>query len=234
MTNWQDQPVPAELRFPYQCPASQSADCRPGHGRQSGFQSFLCPLPGRRRPTRALAARREIRARTSAAPPRIRLRLQPLDNGQHISAPVHLRQPQRCSHRPDPISTIRHQPNHRAGNAAQSAGRRGHGHQLPSRHARIDLRVRRRNSATSTKDKTRIRRPMTMATPPPHEPVPQQLSPIHTSTAEATTCLRSPTWTLFTAYLAANPAQLPLDEATTHQNSDASNYNLQERVAPAT
>ena len=26
-------------------------------------------------------------------------------------------------------------------------------------------------------------------------------------------------------------AQLPLDEATTHQNSDAANYNLQERVS---
>jgi TonB-dependent receptor len=35
---------------------------------------------------------------------------------------------------------------------------------------------------------------------------------------------------LFTAYLAANPGSIPLDEATTHQNSDASNYNLQERV----
>jgi TonB-dependent receptor len=37
-------------------------------------------------------------------------------------------------------------------------------------------------------------------------------------------------WNLFTAYLAANPGALPLDEDTTHQNSDASNYNLQERV----
>jgi TonB-dependent receptor len=37
-------------------------------------------------------------------------------------------------------------------------------------------------------------------------------------------------WNLFTAYLAANPGALPLDEETTHQNSDASNYNLQERV----
>ena len=37
-------------------------------------------------------------------------------------------------------------------------------------------------------------------------------------------------WNLFTAYLANNPGSLPLDEATTHQNSDASNYNLQERV----
>ncbi len=37
-------------------------------------------------------------------------------------------------------------------------------------------------------------------------------------------------WNLFTAYLAANPGSLPLDEDTTHQNSDASNYNLQERV----
>jgi TonB-dependent receptor len=34
-----------------------------------------------------------------------------------------------------------------------------------------------------------------------------------------------------TSYLAANMAQLPLDEATTHQNSDAANYNLQERVS---
>jgi TonB-dependent receptor len=38
-------------------------------------------------------------------------------------------------------------------------------------------------------------------------------------------------WNLFTAYLANNPGSLPLDEETTHQNSDASNYNLQERVA---
>ena len=37
-------------------------------------------------------------------------------------------------------------------------------------------------------------------------------------------------WNLFTAYLGANPGALPLDEETTHQNSDASNYNLQERV----
>ena len=37
-------------------------------------------------------------------------------------------------------------------------------------------------------------------------------------------------WNLFTAYLADNPGSLPLDEDTTHQNSDASNYNLQERV----
>jgi TonB-dependent receptor len=37
-------------------------------------------------------------------------------------------------------------------------------------------------------------------------------------------------WNLFTAYLADNPGSLPLDVATTHQNSDASNYNLQERV----
>ena len=37
-------------------------------------------------------------------------------------------------------------------------------------------------------------------------------------------------WNLFTAYLADNPGALPLDEDTTHQNSDASNYNLQERV----
>jgi TonB-dependent receptor len=37
-------------------------------------------------------------------------------------------------------------------------------------------------------------------------------------------------WNLFTAYLANNPGSLPLDEETTHQNSDASNYNLQERV----
>jgi TonB-dependent receptor len=37
-------------------------------------------------------------------------------------------------------------------------------------------------------------------------------------------------WNLFTAYLAANPGALPLDEETTHQNSDVSNYNLQERV----
>ena len=37
-------------------------------------------------------------------------------------------------------------------------------------------------------------------------------------------------WSLFTAYLANNPGALPLDEETTHQNSDASNYNLQERV----
>ena len=33
------------------------------------------------------------------------------------------------------------------------------------------------------------------------------------------------------AYLNANPAILPLDEEATHQGSDASNYNLQERVA---
>jgi TonB-dependent receptor len=37
-------------------------------------------------------------------------------------------------------------------------------------------------------------------------------------------------WNLFTEYLANNPGALPLDEETTHQNSDASNYNLQERV----
>jgi TonB-dependent receptor len=37
-------------------------------------------------------------------------------------------------------------------------------------------------------------------------------------------------WNLFTAYLANNPGSLPLDEETTHQNSDPSNYNLQERV----
>jgi TonB-dependent receptor len=37
-------------------------------------------------------------------------------------------------------------------------------------------------------------------------------------------------WNLFTEYLANNPGSIPLDEATTHQNSDASNYNLQERV----
>jgi TonB-dependent receptor len=35
---------------------------------------------------------------------------------------------------------------------------------------------------------------------------------------------------LITAYLAANPTILPLDVDATHQASDASNYNLQERV----
>jgi TonB-dependent receptor len=34
-----------------------------------------------------------------------------------------------------------------------------------------------------------------------------------------------------TSWLAANPSILPLDEAATHQASDASNYNLQERVS---
>jgi len=33
------------------------------------------------------------------------------------------------------------------------------------------------------------------------------------------------------AYLNANPSALPLDEAATHQASDAANYNLQERVS---
>ncbi len=33
------------------------------------------------------------------------------------------------------------------------------------------------------------------------------------------------------AYLNANPGALPLDEAATHQGSDAANYNLQERVS---
>ena len=37
-------------------------------------------------------------------------------------------------------------------------------------------------------------------------------------------------FTLITNYLAANPDLLPLDVAATHQNSDAANYNLQERV----
>jgi TonB-dependent receptor len=37
-------------------------------------------------------------------------------------------------------------------------------------------------------------------------------------------------FSLMTAYLAANPAILQLDVAATHQASDASNYNLQERV----
>jgi TonB-dependent receptor len=35
---------------------------------------------------------------------------------------------------------------------------------------------------------------------------------------------------LITAYLAANPSIVPLDEAATRQASDAANYNLQERV----
>jgi TonB-dependent receptor len=35
---------------------------------------------------------------------------------------------------------------------------------------------------------------------------------------------------LITGWLAANPGELPLDEAATHLASDASNYNLQERV----
>jgi TonB-dependent receptor len=35
---------------------------------------------------------------------------------------------------------------------------------------------------------------------------------------------------LITNWLAANPAELPLDVAATHLNSDSSNYNLQERV----
>src|ERR1700733_12480588 len=37
-------------------------------------------------------------------------------------------------------------------------------------------------------------------------------------------------WNVFIAYLANNPRALPLDEETPHQNSDPSNYNLQERV----
>jgi len=37
-------------------------------------------------------------------------------------------------------------------------------------------------------------------------------------------------FSLMTAYLAANPTILPLDVAATHQASDASNYNLHERV----
>jgi TonB-dependent receptor len=37
-------------------------------------------------------------------------------------------------------------------------------------------------------------------------------------------------WNLFTAYLTNNPGALPLDVPATHQNSDPSNYNLQERV----
>jgi TonB-dependent receptor len=36
---------------------------------------------------------------------------------------------------------------------------------------------------------------------------------------------------LITKWLAANPGDLPLDEGATHLNSDAGNYNLQERVA---
>ena len=37
-------------------------------------------------------------------------------------------------------------------------------------------------------------------------------------------------FSLITAYVAANPSIIPLDEAATHQASDAANYNLQERV----
>jgi len=37
-------------------------------------------------------------------------------------------------------------------------------------------------------------------------------------------------FTLITNWLASNPGILPLDVAATHQNSDAANYNLQERV----
>jgi TonB-dependent receptor len=36
---------------------------------------------------------------------------------------------------------------------------------------------------------------------------------------------------LITRWLAANPGAMPLDEGATHLNSDASNYNLQERVS---
>ncbi len=38
-------------------------------------------------------------------------------------------------------------------------------------------------------------------------------------------------FTLLTNYLTANPTVLPLDVAATHQNSDASNYDLQEKVS---
>jgi TonB-dependent receptor len=38
-------------------------------------------------------------------------------------------------------------------------------------------------------------------------------------------------FSLITSWLAANPGALPLDEAATHLNSDAANYNLQERVS---
>ena len=37
-------------------------------------------------------------------------------------------------------------------------------------------------------------------------------------------------FSLITSFLAANPGLIPLDEAATHQASDAANYNLQERV----
>ncbi|MGC2636114.1 MAG: TonB-dependent receptor [Acidobacteriaceae bacterium] len=37
-------------------------------------------------------------------------------------------------------------------------------------------------------------------------------------------------FSLITSYLNANPTALPLDEGTTHLASDASNYNLQERI----
>ena len=38
-------------------------------------------------------------------------------------------------------------------------------------------------------------------------------------------------FSLLTSWLSANPSMLPLDVAATHQASDASNYNLQERVS---
>ncbi len=38
-------------------------------------------------------------------------------------------------------------------------------------------------------------------------------------------------FTLLTNYLTANPTVLPLDVAATHQNSDAANYDLQEKVS---
>ena len=59
---------------------------------------------------------------------------------QHLPAAVPLRG-KRSHLRPHPVRPERHQPHHRPVDAAQSAGKRVNRTQLPSWHARIDIRV---------------------------------------------------------------------------------------------
>jgi hypothetical protein len=77
---------------------------------------------------------------------RKRLRLQRKFDYQPISAPIHLCGRGQSYLRSYAIPAKRHQPHHRTGDAAQSASRRCDGNQLPSRHAHIDVGVRRTDS----------------------------------------------------------------------------------------
>ena len=127
-----------------------------------------------------------------------------------------------------------HQPHHRAGDAAQSAGKRLNRDQLPSGFAHFDTSSLAPWSATRIKDSTRFRQLTIASASQCHaaavDPVYDQFYKSKFLWRELQISGRSPTFDSDYEMARTNPGALPLDEAATHLNSDPANYNLQERI----